>query len=147
MTETKLASLQTRMRTSNEWELILRGKELLTVEQWEKFAFCHNCLKKKCAACVSRPSGLTYEEQFQEFYFSCKNDPDDDDPVDQYIPRKLWDIKIECCSCGSSQHITEWLREALAAEHVDWPELHEALLRAAKEEQESQTNGDNSIVE
>jgi hypothetical protein len=136
MAKTKNLSLETAMRIRDEWELMDRGKSLLTVEQWEKFALCNNCLREKCVSCVSRPSGLTYDEQLERFYFSLTDDPKEGDPVDKYIPRKLWDIEIQCCSCGSRQHITDWLREALWPDGYDWPELHETLLRAVREEQE-----------
>jgi hypothetical protein len=123
---------QTIVRTDDEWELMDRGKGLLTVEQWEKFAFCPNCYKQKCSACVSGPSGLTEVEQIKRFYIPMEIG----DSEVEYIPSKLWDIEIQCCSCGSRQHIVDWLEEAIQPEIYYVPEVEEAMLRAAKEEQE-----------
>jgi hypothetical protein len=118
------------MKDIEEMELMFRGKQLLTVEQWEKFAFCPTCNKQKCSACVSGPSGLTEVEQFERFHITI------DDLEDEYMPRKLWNIEIQCCSCGSRQHILDWVSEAIQPEIYYIPDLEEAMLRAAKEEKE-----------
>jgi len=113
-----------------EMELIWKGKTLLTLEQWEKFAFCPNCYKQKCSACMSGPSGLTEVEQSAQFDLAVEDDDDD------YIPRKLWDIAIQCCACGSRQHIVDWLEEAIMPGIYYFPEAEEAMIRAAKGQQE-----------
>src|SRR5262245_10206752 len=61
----------------DEMDLMFRGKHLLTVEQWEKFALCPDCGTQKCAGCVSGPSGLTEVEQIKQFYFPMTDDSDD----------------------------------------------------------------------
>jgi hypothetical protein len=127
---------QKPVRTRDKRELMLRGKNLLTLEQWEKFAICPDCRKPKCAACMSGLSGLTEMEQIEWLYFS--------DSEEEYIPPKLWDIAIQCCACGSRQHMVDWLEEALSPDICCFLEAEEAMLRAAKEEQESQSNGDIS---
>jgi len=116
----------------DDMDLMFRGKHLLTVEQWEKFASCPACGNQKCADCVSGPSGLTEVEQFEKFHFPIE----DGDSEDEYLPRKLWDITIQCCSCGSRHHIIDWVNEAVQPEIYYVPEAEEAMLRAAKEERE-----------
>ena len=122
----------------DEMDLMFRGKHLLTVEQWKKFALCPDCHKHKCSACVSGPSGLTEVEQIERFHFPMTDDDSGDDDLDNgYLPRKLWDIAIQCCSCGSRNHIIDWLDEAIRVPEMYYiREVQEALLRAAKEERE-----------
>ena len=75
----------------DEMELMFRGKHLLTVGEWEKFALCPDCHKCKCSACVSGPSGLTEAEQIERFYLTMNDDDSQyDDPDNGYLPRKLW---------------------------------------------------------
>src|SRR5262245_39453759 len=126
---------QKALAPMDEMDLMFRGKHLLTVEQWEKFALCPDCHNRKCPACLSGPSGLTEVEQFERFHI-----PMMDDDSEEYIPRKLWDVAIQCCSCGSRHHIIDWLDEAIQVpEMYHIPEVEEAMLRAGKEKQESST--------
>src|SRR5262249_42129248 len=121
----------------DEMELMWRGKHLLTLEEWQKFALCPHCHNRKCSACVSRPSDLTELEQIERFYMPITDDSEGDDPDTGYIPRKLWDIAIQCCSCGSRHHITDWLEKAMLVPEMYYiQEVVEAMLRAAKKEQE-----------
>ena len=115
------------MKDIEEMELMFRGKQLLTVEQWEKFAFCPTCNKQKCSACVSGPSGLTEVEQFERFHITI------DDLEDEYMPRKLWDIEIQCCSCGSRQHILDWVSEAIQPEIYYVPEAEDQRKKKKKD--------------
>jgi hypothetical protein len=100
---------------------LARGKKLLTVEEWESFAYCPSCYKQKCSACVRVT--MDCAEIFRLL-------PEGLEP--EYYPPHLFDKAIRCCSCECWWHITDWLRETFWPELYDIPEVEKTLLRRAK---------------
>src|SRR5215510_10310684 len=85
----------------DKWfEMLAKGKRLMTVEQWEEFVYCPDCKHKKCSDCVRETIAIAdllhFLDGMQEEYL----------PLFFYdYPPQLHDQVIRCSSCGSRRHI------------------------------------------
>jgi hypothetical protein len=108
------------------YEILTKGKRLMTVEQWEEFAYCLDCNHRKCSHCIRETIAIAdipqlihgMEGDLLALFF-------------EDYPPQLHDQVIRCSFCGSRRHITEWLHVSLWPELHDIPEIEEAILKEA----------------
>jgi len=108
------------------WEMVGKGKRLMTVEQWEQFAYCLDCQHQKCSACKR---DTIFVSELLRFLPGI----DDLELFLEDFPPQLNRTVVRCCSCGSLRHITDWLRDTFWPELEDVPEVEQAALKAMRD--------------
>ena len=109
-------------------EMLAKGKRLMTVERWQEFAYCPDCNHRKCLHCTRETIAITDIPQFihgmEGVHLALF--------LEDYPPQ-LHNQVIRCSFCGSRRHITEWLQVSFWPELYDIPEIEEAILKAARD--------------
>jgi hypothetical protein len=109
-------------------EMLDKGRRLMTVEQWEEFAYCLDCNHRKCSHCIRETIAIADISQFIDGM-----EGDDLAIFLMAYPPQLHDQVIRCSYCGSRRHITDWLKEMVFPEMYDIPDIEQALLKAARD--------------
>jgi hypothetical protein len=109
-------------------EMLAKGKRLMTVEEWEEFANCIDCNHRKCSHCIRETIAIADIAQFIHGMEGVHLELF----VEDYPPQ-LHDQVIRCSFCGSCRHITDWLRESFWPELYVIPEIEQAILKVARD--------------
>jgi len=113
----------------DKWfDMLAKGKRLLTVEQWEEFAYCPDCNHRKCSHCIRETIAIADISHFlhgmhgENLALFCED-----------YPPQLHDQVIRCSFCGSRRHIIYWIDASFWPELYDIPEIEQAILKVARD--------------